>query len=172
MNGPDVKLVLVVDDDPGVRRVMERMLQRAGYGVEICTGFRHAEERLNAGLRADLLITDMVLGESSGKDVANLVRRHVPGIPVIYISGYNNIEVTRGEFVLQKPFAASELVSALAKVFEAGTADVLLSDPIQSVAPPESGVSGARQVIKPGALPLPGELPSALQGVRPRRPPR
>ena len=117
--------VLLVEDDATVRRVVSRALERGGYHVEsVATGqgALAAAERL--GARLDLLITDMILTDLDGKQVAEAVRRGLPGAPVLVISGYAGEAISRvgqlGEGIdfLQKPFTSDALLRRVRAVLD------------------------------------------------------
>jgi signal transduction histidine kinase/ActR/RegA family two-component response regulator len=83
------RTVLLVEDDPAVRAVTERMLKRAGYAT---LGAEHGERalevaRAHAGA-IDLLVTDVVMPGLSGPELARRMRALCPGIPTLFISGY------------------------------------------------------------------------------------
>ncbi len=108
--------LLVVEDDDVVRRVLVRALATAGYSV-------HAEPTPADGLawaRAhrgefELLITDVVMPGMNGKQLAAALTAEIPGLRVLFVSGYTeNTVVHRGVVdsgvaFLSKPFAPSEL---------------------------------------------------------------
>jgi PAS domain S-box-containing protein len=116
-------LVLVIDDDPGVRATAQRMLQIFGFsvieavdgrhGVEVFT--RHASEIV-------LVLLDMTMPEMNGEETFRELRRLRPDVPVILASGYNEIEATRRFTAkglagfLQKPFTPTEMAARLAAV--------------------------------------------------------
>jgi two-component system cell cycle sensor histidine kinase/response regulator CckA len=111
--------VLLVDDEDVVRRVTATALRRFGYTVvDARTGEEGAQlARARAG-ELDLLLTDMVMSEVSGFEVAVVFRAHNPGCPVIFTSGYSD-EDTRdrvereGAAFLIKPYDIGELASAV-----------------------------------------------------------
>lgn len=99
--------VLVVDDDPSVRRLFTRMLEMQGYAA---SGAAHGDEALALARDRsfDLLVTDLVLPGASGIEVAQRLRRIHPGLQVIVISGYDEsgtveVEQQTGFRFLQKP---------------------------------------------------------------------
>jgi PAS domain S-box-containing protein len=116
-------LVLVIDDDAGVRRTVCRMLSFLGFsaiqaengreGIEMFV--RHAQEIV-------LVIVDMTMPEMNGEETFREIRRVRPDTPVILTSGYSEIEATRRfnskglAGFLEKPFTPSDLASKLAKV--------------------------------------------------------
>jgi len=108
--------VLICDDEPGVRRTMARILEGGGYRVL-------EAESPDAALRcvhdADLLLTDVVMPETNGPELARLAREIVPELPVLYVSGHTrDILESRGlddnAALLDKPFTHEELLIQVA----------------------------------------------------------
>lgn len=99
--------VLVVDDDPSIRLLFTRMLSRMGYRVA-GAGSGAEADTLAGEQRFDVLVTDLVLPDASGVDVALRMRARWPRLGVIVISGYG-VDIAAGaeavaEFrFLQKP---------------------------------------------------------------------
>src|SRR5207237_8158030 len=82
--------VLVVDDEPAVRVVTKRILQRSGYAVLEAAGGVEALDTLREHPGPiHLLLTDVIMPEMNGREVAQRVRRQRPGIRVVYMSGYS-----------------------------------------------------------------------------------
>lgn len=105
--------VLIVDDDEHVRALGERALRASGYRVFKFESGPDALEFLAPGtVRPDVLITDIVMPRMSGPELASKVREIVPGITVLYITGYTDRSIEPGGTpdVLQKPFAPSVLL--------------------------------------------------------------
>jgi len=115
--------VLVVEDDAALREVTRRLLARNGYEVLMADDGLHAVElaRTYSGT-IDLLLTDAVMPNLSGRETAERVVLARPGIAVLYMSGYAEpVLSTRGTFdggvlLVEKPFTEQAL---LAKVAEA-----------------------------------------------------
>jgi PAS domain S-box-containing protein len=118
--------VLVVEDEPGVRAVILRTLREQGYTV---LEARHGLEALHLGTqpleKIDLLLTDVVMPQVSGREVAeNLTRAH-PELRVLYMSGYTDDAVVRhgilseGAVFLQKPFTPDVLAHKVREVLDA-----------------------------------------------------
>jgi PAS domain S-box-containing protein len=109
--------VLVAEDEDGVRDLLRKVLTEFGYTVLTA---RHGRDALLvAGERAggiDLLVTDVVMPEMSGRELAETLRDRRPELKVLYISGYTDDEVLqrgvsgRDMAFVRKPFAAEELV--------------------------------------------------------------
>jgi signal transduction histidine kinase len=109
--------VLVVEDDPSVRRLAVGALEHQGYQVESAGDGREALALVEASTVApDLVVTDLVLPHCSGRAVRKAVAERYPGVPVLYVSGYPGDAIeSRGWLedgvpFLQKPFTPRELV--------------------------------------------------------------
>lgn len=109
--------ILVIDDEPAVRTVTTRILQRSGYHVVAASGgaeaLRLVEEYVG---RLDLVLTDIVMPGTSGTELAERILERDPGLRIMYMSGYTDDQVLRRGVCrdevhfLQKPFEAVELV--------------------------------------------------------------
>jgi DNA-binding response OmpR family regulator len=110
--------VLVVEDDPGVLKLMVSVLGAAGYQAQGAASAREAEALAGRSDPFDLLVTDLVLPDHSGVVLAERLRADRPDLTVLFCSGYDEDRLAghgaQGS-VLRKPFGPSEL---LAKVRE------------------------------------------------------
>ncbi len=112
--------VLLVEDDRAVRRVTARALERAGYEVLTAAGLTEAlEVAADPAQPLDILVTDVVMAEADGIEVARQVLERRPGLPVLYVSGYA-VEAlaargldTEGLPLLPKPFTPDDLSGAV-----------------------------------------------------------
>jgi PAS domain S-box-containing protein len=118
--------ILLVEDDEGLRALTERVLDRNGYRVRSA---RTAAEALTLAATADvldLLLTDVVLPDMHGPDMVTAVHRELPGLRVVYMSGYaESILAARGTLpagaiLLQKPVSAQHLLTVIARELRAG----------------------------------------------------
>ncbi len=101
--------VLVLEDEPSVRRLVSRVLRQHGYRVAAAASPREALA-LAEGQSFDLLLSDVVLPEMSGPDVAARLVQSQPDCARLFMSGYSRAAVsTDGELredeLLEKPFA-------------------------------------------------------------------
>ena len=112
--------ILVVDDDPGVRWVTVECLRGIGYSVVEADCGRAALRLLKGGDPFDLVIIDQVMPGLSGKVTARLARRTLPGLRVLFISGYAGMDEDGREagddIWLRKPFRTEILVGAVSAV--------------------------------------------------------
>lgn len=78
--------ILVVDDDEAIRDMLQLLLERKGYSVEVAED-GNVGERMLAEQLPDLLITDMMMPEEDGMELLMHVRQNYSDLPVIAISG-------------------------------------------------------------------------------------
>jgi CheY-like chemotaxis protein len=114
--------VLLVEDEDPVRELVARVLEDVGYRV--LSAPRPSEaQRIVASTSIDLLLTDVVMPEMSGYDLATRVRLAQPGVHVLFMSGYAHkalgeaSELPEGE-LLRKPFSPEDLTRAVRAVLD------------------------------------------------------
>jgi PAS domain S-box-containing protein len=108
--------VLVVDDDPALAGVAERMLHQAGYAVTVSSSPADALERLRADPAAfDVVLTDHTMPRMTGEQLRRELHALSPGLPVVMMSGYRlgSGETSPRSPVLAKPFTRAELTAAV-----------------------------------------------------------
>src|SRR5215471_11697787 len=116
MASEERKTILVVDDEPEIRKLVSAMITQFGYNTLTADSGDHAltmYRNLNAPIA--LLITDVVAPGMSGPMLAERLGALQPDLKVLYISGYDNTHVVqkyvveRGHALLAKPFTMEEL---------------------------------------------------------------
>jgi two-component system cell cycle sensor histidine kinase/response regulator CckA len=112
--------ILLVEDQAAIRMLLEDVLSEAGHQVVAAADGRAALELTQAFTGAvDLLITDVVMPEMSGPDLASQIAPLRPGVIVLYMSGYTDHALLRkgaieqGAAFLQKPFLPESLLSKI-----------------------------------------------------------
>jgi signal transduction histidine kinase len=112
--------ILVVEDNELVRAHTEAMLRGLGYKVLSAGEGPAALRMIEAGAAPDLLLTDVVLpGGMSGRDLADAAARAVPGLRVLFTSGYpGNVLLENGRMVpgvelVGKPFRRAHLAARI-----------------------------------------------------------
>ena len=78
--------ILIVDDEPAVRRLLEEVLTKAGYEVLPAANGREAMEIVRTA-RPDLVITDLVMPNQEGVETIQMIRKEFPAIKIVAISG-------------------------------------------------------------------------------------
>lgn len=115
------EVVLVVEDEPDVRRMAERILAKGGYSV-ISTG--GGREALDASRRADrpihLLLTDVIMPGMLGTELVEQIKAIRPELGVIFMSGYSHEVLAPGALAeqgagafIEKPFSAGQLLKVV-----------------------------------------------------------
>ena len=111
--------ILMLEDDIIVRHVMTRTLRRLGYDVIEAVRSDEARQRMSER-PVDLVVTDIVLPDESGRDFARWTRRHYPQTRIILISGYlSSGEGERNEHIfLSKPFDPEQFARAVRETLD------------------------------------------------------
>jgi CheY-like chemotaxis protein len=110
--------ILVVDDEELVRNLTARLLRRQGYHVTEVESPRAALERLQSKRECfALLLTDVVMPEMSGVELATQARQIDPDLPVVFMSGYEPglLGGIEAPSLLQKPFTPAQLSAAVSR---------------------------------------------------------
>jgi CheY-like chemotaxis protein len=119
--------VLVAEDEPKILAVCREVLGRLGYTVLLAETPGRAIE-LAEGHKGPihLLLTDVVMPEMDGRELAERVGRLRPGIPCVYMSGYTADAIAHhgmldaGLEFLQKPFTNKMLTETVRRVLDGG----------------------------------------------------
>ncbi len=115
--GGGSETILLVEDDAQVRTLTRQMLERNGYTVaEASNGVEALALCKKQSQRIDLILTDVVMPEMGGRELAEKALQVRPGTRLIYMSGYTNDAIVRhgldqGRALLEKPFTAAKLLS-------------------------------------------------------------
>lgn len=117
--------LLLVEDDPNLRRLLEEALREAGYEVRPAAGSRDAVEIARDG-PVDVLLTDVELPGMDGIQLAEEIRRQHPRVHVLYMSGHARARLERyrlleDEHLLSKPFTPGALVAEIASLMDPET---------------------------------------------------
>jgi CheY-like chemotaxis protein len=117
------RTVLLAEDEPTVRLLMKRVLERAGYAVLVANDGEEALEIARAyGSSIDALVTDVIMPGMGGGELSRRMRADRPSIRVLHVSGYtagalrHHEALDDGAAFLQKPFTAATLASKLKEV--------------------------------------------------------
>ncbi|HEU4578195.1 MAG TPA: sigma-54 dependent transcriptional regulator [Polyangiaceae bacterium] len=116
---------LVVDDEPGLRSMLEILLGREGYAVTTAPSYAVALEAINQAPQPfPVILTDLAMPEGSGLDVLAAAKQRSPGTEVILLTAHNSVEnaigaMSAGAFnFVTKPFDPSALAALVRKAVE------------------------------------------------------
>ncbi len=118
------EVVLVAEDELVVRRLTRAALERGGYAVlEASNGVEALAVSARTAGPIHLLVTDVIMPQMSGADLANRIREARPGIRVLFLSGYaSDVLSAHGGIgdarFLQKPFRPAELNAAVRSLLD------------------------------------------------------
>lgn len=107
--------ILVVDDEPEIRKLVTAMLTRNGYSVLTADSGENAVRLFRNHPQTDLLLTDVVAPGMSGPMIADEIAALKPGIKVLFMSGFDGTQVVqryvieKGYSLLVKPFTMEQL---------------------------------------------------------------
>ncbi len=117
--------VLLVDDEPQVRRCVGSVLRRHGYEVfEAEHGFAAVESLRREDGKFQIIVTDVVMPRMDGVEFAKAVRQEYPAIPILFMTGFSGREPIQGlpeDHTVAKPFAPATLVAKVRKLVTGGS---------------------------------------------------
>lgn len=113
--------IFIVEDEPTLRALVRKVLERGGYSVlEAASGLAALELWSEKKPHVDLLLTDMVMPDGiSGRQLAEKLKAENPGLKVIYTTGYSpelmgkDVVLKDGVNFLQKPYPPQKLVQTV-----------------------------------------------------------
>jgi CheY-like chemotaxis protein len=115
MSETQTRTILVVDDEPEIRKLATAMLTRSGYRVLTADSGENAVRLFRNNPGVDLLLTDVVAPGMSGPMIADQIAALRPDIKVVFMSGYDSTQVVqryvieKGYSLLTKPFTLEQL---------------------------------------------------------------
>ena len=124
--GPASGRILVVDDEPLVRNLARRALERRGYLVEEAADGASALERLHRP-GVDLMLVDMTMPDMDGAEVVRRVRRAGYPVAIVLSSGYVDVATERGldlsqfQGFLTKPYKLEALIESVRSALQRGS---------------------------------------------------
>jgi PAS domain S-box-containing protein len=119
------EMILLVEDDPGVRQTVTALLESLGYSVVVASDGPEAIKLVNDGVRPHLLLADIVLPKGmTGREVSDAIGARLPGVKTLFMSGYTENAIIHhgrldeGVVLLSKPFPRSQLAEKLREVLD------------------------------------------------------
>ncbi|MFT3924707.1 MAG: ATP-binding protein [Myxococcales bacterium] len=116
--------VLVVDDDEAIRTLVITLLEDAGYRVEGAASAHEVESYLERHNSLDLLLSDVILPDTDGPHIKQLVEARFPRVPCLFMTGHaDGLLAHRGITdwdveILRKPFTGDQLVRKIEDVLQ------------------------------------------------------
>ncbi|MCF8113053.1 MAG: response regulator, partial [Desulfotignum sp.] len=117
--------ILLVEDEPAILKMTRMMLERKGYTViSAATPAQALEKAQNHAGAIDLLMSDVVMPEMNGRDLATKIIALYPDIRLLFMSGYTANVIAhqgildKGVAFIQKPFSMAELTEKVREVFD------------------------------------------------------
>jgi two-component system, cell cycle sensor histidine kinase and response regulator CckA len=116
--------ILLVDDDPGVAQIVATVLREKGRHTVLQAHTAAEAIRISREQEVDLLLVDVRLGITSGKQLASELLEDRPRLPVLFMSGYpisylaDNGILNPGDVLLHKPFSPDELLAQTSRAME------------------------------------------------------
>jgi CheY-like chemotaxis protein len=113
--------ILVIDDDPSIQTMLKKMLEKAGYEVDIACNGSEGLEKIES-CPPDLLVTDIVMPEKEGLELIFYLRRKNPELKIIAISGggrfnyegyLTSAKHLGANLIFQKPLVHKEFIQAV-----------------------------------------------------------
>ncbi|RMH07463.1 MAG: response regulator [Nitrospirae bacterium] len=124
---PSNGCVLVVDDEPDVRKVVRMTLEKAGYDVLEAEDGEKAIQEINKGehpLLLDVIITDIRMPKINGVEAIKYFQEQYPRVPLIVLTGFPDLDMATSFLkqgvvdYLVKPVESEKLKAAVAKAME------------------------------------------------------
>ncbi len=120
------KTILVVEDTAPFLRLVQTILEDAGFRVLTAPDAMEAIQVAEQAQTIDLLLSDVMMPDMSGPELAAKLKHSHPGMPVILMSGFTGGEVlvlNHGWHFIQKPFVPVQLVTKINEVLDGDTRD-------------------------------------------------
>lgn len=128
--------ILVVDDESGIREILQFNLERAGFEVDCASSAEQALEML--GQKHSLILLDVMMGGMSGFDMAEVLRKERDNqIPIIFLTAKSGEQdllegfSAGGDDYIAKPFSIQEVIVRVKAVLKRSTSAVEVSDVIE-----------------------------------------
>lgn len=113
------RTVLVVDDEEGIRKFLNRVLEGAGYRTVVAANGPEALRLAESISTLDMVVTDVMMPEMSGCELARRLRLKNPDMKVLYVTGYSDrlfeekVMMWENEAFVEKPCSLKALLEAV-----------------------------------------------------------
>ena len=114
---------LIVEDDPAIRKLVEKLLRRSGIEIDTASDGRHAIEKIRNN-RYSVLILDLMVPEVNGFEIIDFVKQNRIDVPIAVVSAVSqqaltNLDLDVVKVVISKPFDVHEFTTAIVALCEA-----------------------------------------------------
>ncbi len=116
--------IIVVDDDPSIRKLIKDILLPMGYRLFIAKSGEEALEIVRREETVDVLLTDVIMPDMNGRQLADIFARDYPAVKIIFMSGYSDETIARhgvlnaGDILIEKPLSPSKLTGRLRRILD------------------------------------------------------
>ncbi|MBE0505164.1 MAG: response regulator [Marinospirillum sp.] len=118
--------LLVIDDDPQLRQMLQRLLTKSQYQVVLAESIAQALQQIKAQSKIDLILTDVMMPETTGIEGFPKLRAACPDTPIVAMSGgsralnsvfnLSSAKMIGAQATLTKPFDNKELLACIEKL--------------------------------------------------------
>jgi CheY-like chemotaxis protein len=122
-------MILVIEDEDGVRELARRVLEQEGYAAREVRGGAEAVAMLDiAGSEIDLVLSDVIVPDMGTVELERRILERRPDLPILYMSAYSRDEVVGRGLIpaerpfIQKPFTGAELVDVVGRELDSAAA--------------------------------------------------
>jgi two-component system, cell cycle sensor histidine kinase and response regulator CckA len=116
---PATLSVLIVDDEEGVRKLVDRVLREAGFKTKVASDGPEAIDVAAEHGTFDILVTDLMMPQMTGDELARRLRQTEVNLKVLYLTGFSDrlfqekVTLWEGEAFLEKPCSVQGLLQAV-----------------------------------------------------------
>ncbi|MBI5634515.1 MAG: PAS domain S-box protein [Nitrospirae bacterium] len=116
--------IIVVDDDPSIRKLIRDILQPLGYRLLIAENGDEALKIAGTEGPVDVLLTDVIMPNMNGRELADIFLRDYPEVKIVFMSGYTDETITqqgvlkKGDILIQKPLSPAKLTNRLREILD------------------------------------------------------
>jgi CheY-like chemotaxis protein len=119
-----VATILVADDEPAIRGLLEIVLKQAGHEVmTACNGLEAVALFRSYSKKIDLLMCDLMMPTMNGHEAIRRIRESSPKAKIICMTGYSDQEIPQGVLLLQKPFQVPAVLEAVNSLLQGSGPD-------------------------------------------------
>lgn len=165
--------ILVVDDEPNIRRVLEAVLTKDGHTVLVAENGRKGLEALSSNGKVDVMITDLIMPDLNGVELLAAAKEHDPSMAVLMITAHGTIKsavdaMKLGAFdYVTKPFDLDDIKQLVQNALERRELDQTLPPPAASKPKLKTGDAARGMLV--GASPAMAEVFDMIERIKDSR---